>query len=461
MSYSKKVLTTSQILSASKITNKSETTTKPTANKFSTFQPLPQEKENNDPTNATQTERGRPSSCVFVASLCSSVVDDELCLSVTNLFEKWGKITRVKVLRDTKNRPYAFVQYTSDSEAARAIEKAQGCTLYERKIRCEPAKVNRTLYLEQTKAVSENDVRIMLSAFGPIEHLVSEPRSGRAEMSNGWFCQFAYRDDAITAFASLANNDKYFLEWAQNVDTIRFEKSCDKSPKFDHCCIFIGQLSLDTTEAELRERFAPHGEIESLSIINTRERSAFAFLRYTSERSAARAVEAENHSLFKRKTMHVQFKEYTGQRKSFAYSPTGIALAPPPIRFHRHGMESLQESKPVTRFRERAPMNFNLPMVEEKKSHMNEKRKRSNNRQSHLSSNLKSGPFPLGDSPRRAPSTRNAFLHSAQQYSRRSSGFSSREPHSSGMPYYYYVPETLYYGGFPYYPPTSFSDENF
>lgn len=48
---------------------------------------------------------------------------------------------------DSKNRPYAFVQYQTEKEAKEAIKNAQGALLNNRPIRCEPARVNRTLFL--------------------------------------------------------------------------------------------------------------------------------------------------------------------------------------------------------------------------------------------------------------------------------------------------------------------------
>ena len=42
-----------------------------------------------------------------------------------------GTLATVKVLRDTCNRPYAFVQYTTDSDSKLAIEKGHNSVLTE------------------------------------------------------------------------------------------------------------------------------------------------------------------------------------------------------------------------------------------------------------------------------------------------------------------------------------------
>ena len=67
--------------------------------------------------------------------------DDALCVSVTDHFKQWGTLATVKVLRDTCNRPYAFVQYTTDSDSKLAIEKGHNSVLDGRNI-SEAAKVN-------------------------------------------------------------------------------------------------------------------------------------------------------------------------------------------------------------------------------------------------------------------------------------------------------------------------------
>lgn len=502
MSSPKPLVSSVSVLSASNAANKLKPRSKP--------KPLAgdpptstTEKENQDPQSSEDSERGRPSACVFVASLCSTTADDDLCVSVTNLFEKWGKITRVKVLRDTRNRPYAFVQYTNDKDAAAAIKEAQGAFLDSRKIRCEPAKVNRTLFLLLPRPIANDDITKSLGEFGPIERLVSSiyftnPEKSPSPFSKGWYCQFVYRDDAITAFASLSESDKFSIEWAQNIDTLKAAQLGDSiKPKFDRCAIFIGQLSSDTTEKELRERFKPHGEIESLSIINNRDFNTFAFLRYTTERSAAKAVEAENHSLFKRRTMHVQFREF-GSTKKFNYSANGVALAPPPIRFGRK-LATVRERTPANHLQRDGGRNFERGQGDGRgPERVNEHRRldrrsdgghranesryegryegrseadrnpgrgHENQRWNRAPREYGSYAPPYSSEPyaQVTPNKYGPLSPEAQRFNRRLNGsypndMDSRNP-APTTPFYYYVPDTLYYGGYPYYLPGMYSQD--
>ncbi|CAI4063361.1 hypothetical protein SKDZ_08G0180 [Saccharomyces kudriavzevii ZP591] len=179
--------------------------------------------------NATTTStesRGRPSSCIFVASLAAALSDDELCLSVTDNFKRYGDLARVKVLRDNANRPYAFVQYNNDHDAKHALIRAQGTLLNGRRLRCEPAKVNRTLYLKNQQSIDFNEITQICEKFGGLEQIVPDRTDNQytrrytypISSANSWFVQFIYRDDAIRAYANLRTDPNWIIEWAQNIN---------------------------------------------------------------------------------------------------------------------------------------------------------------------------------------------------------------------------------------------------
>lgn len=295
--------------------------------------------------------RARHSACVFVASLNSNRTDDELARLVTNSFEKWGDILSIKVLRDTANRPYAFVQYATDQECNRAIELGHNSYLDARNIRCEHAKVNRTIFVKSPIQLTESHVRDNFDTFGEIEQMVATNGRGTRflnipgdEGAYNWVCKFVYRDDAIRAFANLPNAVFYAAEWAKNIerDDDRYfheEKLQSLSEgvvwplqsagsEIDKQSIYVGQLRLQAKELEIVKRFEQHGRVAGIEIHQRRD-SCFAFIRYASEISAASAVERENHAQFQGKALHVQYREIhlTAETKA----RPGIHLAPPPI----------------------------------------------------------------------------------------------------------------------------------
>jgi cold-inducible RNA-binding protein len=57
--------------------------------------------------------------------------------------------------------------------------------------------------------------------------------------------------------------------------------------------IFVGNMSFQTTEADLRTLFAPFGEIARIHIVNDRETGqprGFAFVEMTNDEAAAKAI---------------------------------------------------------------------------------------------------------------------------------------------------------------------------
>lgn len=298
--------------------------------------------------------KGRPSSCIFVASLAAMLTDDELCHSVTEKFQYFGKLNGVKVLRDPQNRPYAFVQYTNDHDAQRALNLSQGSTLNDRVIRCEQARVNRTLFVSCSSPISCRDIESFCEQFGELEQLIpsftSDPNQSNTKKRNilpnfrfiepesykisCWFIQFAFRDDAIRAFANIKAELSWTVHWVQNVKVPRkynllssfqkglYEKFDNKHGEYeessgncingkisiDRKSVFVGQLHKDTTTELLTKHFEIYGKIFNLKLIH-KPTNIFAFIEYDDESSAAIALEKENHSTFLGKTIHVQYKE--------------------------------------------------------------------------------------------------------------------------------------------------------
>ncbi|CEI94923.1 hypothetical protein RMCBS344292_09125 [Rhizopus microsporus] len=141
--------------------------------------------------NCTVKKKADPTACVFVAR---SISDNELNRSVFDLFRQYGKLLNVKTLRDWMGRPYAF----NVQESKKALKECQGIVLHGRHIRCEPARVNRTLCLISLHLqFDEHYLRSKLSVFGDIEDVIvtQHPNFHAA------FIQFQYRDDAIHAYS--------------------------------------------------------------------------------------------------------------------------------------------------------------------------------------------------------------------------------------------------------------------
>lgn len=282
-------------------------------------------------TTESSENRGRPAACLFVASLSSSRTDEQLCVSVTNHFRKWGNLLNVKVLKDWMQRPYSFVQFENFDDAKRALREAHNTVIDGRHIRVEKARVNRTLYISRIgQPLEEQDVRNLLEPYGEIEDIVIPSNSShmfRNNLGKCCFARFAFRDDAIQAFSNLRRNGNWVVEWAQNLDQ---NTSHTPAIPIDKTSIFVGQLnpSLVTRES-LLNRFKKYGEIVECSLVNkpNSNRTAFAFLQFDSISGASAAVENENNSTFLDRVIRVQFRELHDKADLSGYD----ARSMPPI----------------------------------------------------------------------------------------------------------------------------------
>lgn len=283
---------------------------------------------------ARALKRGKPSACAFVASLPALLTDNELCRLVLQQFQRYGEVSSVKVLRDPENRPYAFVQYNNDEDCQKAIVEGSNSQLGGRRLRCEAAKVNRTLFFSFSVEMSRESVRDLVSSFGGTDLILPGSESGRLVQtdlvtlsSRNWFVKFSYRDEAIQAFASFSEKLEFQVEWAQNVDDISAPQSM-----FEKNSVYIGQLSPFVTARRLRDHFEVHGTIEDISIVRRRD-STFAFVTFVDEFAAASAIARDNHSLFMNSTIHVKYKMSSGKKptRMILSSRLPVALAPPPI----------------------------------------------------------------------------------------------------------------------------------
>ncbi|KAJ3315763.1 hypothetical protein HDU76_002109 [Blyttiomyces sp. JEL0837] len=254
-----------------------------------------------------------PQACLFVANLNSSRSDEQLYESCYNYFRHWGELFSVKVHRDANSRPSAFVQYYKIADAKRATAEAPQALLDGRMIRIEQANVNRTLFVKFSSSLKYDSVMGILEKWGPIEDftLLHDRETGFSKGCG--FAKYFSREDAIKAFLGIRRMKKWTVDWATKVD---------RTKDLDTNSIFVGKINQDqVTLALLRERFSKYGEIEHCELYNRpppvgATRPAFAFVRFTDEKSAEIAIEEENGSRWLDRIIKVQYREVDSQRES-------------------------------------------------------------------------------------------------------------------------------------------------
>ncbi|KAF8436188.1 hypothetical protein BGX38DRAFT_99410 [Terfezia claveryi] len=297
----------------------------------------PKPQQNNDMSSAESTpsevfevttpssedlgRRGLPSACVFVANLAATRTDEELQKSLQAHFGKIGRL-HVKIRRDEKGNPYSFCQFESDEDARRAIREGRGQVVdgSGRRIRCEPAKVNRTLLLAKLDngIFDEKEGRKALFGFGQLESLdfISGKYAAARGIRNGCLVRFMYRQDAVDCHQYFRSHNLWSVEWANNASTGSQPPADSYNASIDPFSVFVGQLNADKiTKEALLERFSKYGNIVDCNLVIKPGKfglgkNAFAFVKYDDQFSAIHAIDSENNCPFLGKVIHVQRREF-------------------------------------------------------------------------------------------------------------------------------------------------------
>ncbi|CAG8977842.1 hypothetical protein HYALB_00011648 [Hymenoscyphus albidus] len=288
-----------------------------------------------------------PSCCVFVANLLQSESEESLQVAVTQVFREFGPVY-VKIRRDAKHMPFAFCQYTNPEDAERAIREGRGSLIKGRPCRCEKAKAHREsspfstperiaqgfeglFYVERKygTAVSPKEVRELLEGFGAITvcYTASNVERSSLNFNEGVIVEFEMYDEGQAAFAAFRNHDLYKIHAIAGIASpTKPQKSPASSAdrvylenyENDRCSIFIGNLPVGTTEAQVTQLFEHYGAIENIMLreaqskYSAQEKFCFAFVKFTSPISVTRAIPGKNGFSFGGKILRVSQKDPFG-----------------------------------------------------------------------------------------------------------------------------------------------------
>ena len=143
--------------------------------------------------------RPLPDACIFVASLNAYRSVQFLQQSVHSCFSKYGNLVSVKVFKDERSRPYAFVQFVNTNDAVNVLKCA--IILDGRQVRIEPAKVNRTLIMQSHTDTLQNIlVGFEIEDIHHISNVYTNSHRGYS------LVKFKYREDAQTCLSQLKHS---------------------------------------------------------------------------------------------------------------------------------------------------------------------------------------------------------------------------------------------------------------
>ncbi|CAH0023389.1 unnamed protein product [Clonostachys rhizophaga] len=239
--------------------------------------------------------------CIFVANLASNVSDEELEEEVMAVFEKFGKAF-VKLRRDTRNMPYAFVQYTSDNDAQRAFEKAQGIKISDRCCRVEKAKANSVFAVSKRSGepISEEEAARLLRPLGQLSEVtpLDYETQRKFNLPPSIRIQFTLFDsgrDPVRAF----KDHRFFRVTSLELNKAPASANSVNAKRelVNKRSVFIGDLPPNSSEEEIREMAIGCGKVLAVKVrtrsyVGSTEEICFAFVEFESVESVQDMIAA-------------------------------------------------------------------------------------------------------------------------------------------------------------------------
>ncbi|KAJ4259646.1 hypothetical protein NW762_007576 [Fusarium torreyae] len=121
--------------------------------------------------------------CLFVANLPQNYDDLTLQAAITKVFNQFGTVW-VKMKRDKRHMPFAFVQYTERSQADLALSHGRGEDILGRPCRIEKCGGNLIyiIYRRNHRMVQHDEARIIFSKYGTIAKIENLGRQSQMRL---------------------------------------------------------------------------------------------------------------------------------------------------------------------------------------------------------------------------------------------------------------------------------------
>lgn len=248
--------------------------------------------------------------CLFVANLPTEGYDRDIQAEIYELFKPYG-ICYIKIQRDQKRMPQAFVQYTSRKDAERAMEGTKKLIVRGRAARIEWSKANREYHVSHKdgSVVTEDEAREFLAPFGALERIanVDIAASAAGLSTSGLLVIFENYQSGRDAVRLTQDSDEWTVvehdrdgarRKAAAAPSLRSKRSQAEIEDYavDRNSIFCGNLRENTNEYAIRELCKEFGKVVSVDI-HVRpsnrdgcDKNVFAYVEFTNPEEVKAAV---------------------------------------------------------------------------------------------------------------------------------------------------------------------------
>lgn len=278
-----------------------------------------------------KTDDGLPKT-IYVGNLDPSVTEE----FIATLFGQIGPVTKTKVIFDTNQDPYAFVEFADHYTAAQALQAMNRRLLLDKEMKVnwaiqpgtqQKVDTSKHFHIFVGDLSPEIDNKALKDAFAPFGEVSDAKviRDVTTLMSKGYgFVSYPKREDAERAIEQM--NGQWLgrrtirTNWATrkpgaggpieyNKPTID-EIMAQTSP--DNSSVYVGGVPPGANEIDIREAFKKFGTIVDIRHFKPQ---GYAFVKFDQKVSAAKAIGEMNGGEFMGQTMRLNWGKVEGATK--------------------------------------------------------------------------------------------------------------------------------------------------
>eukprot|EP00250_Pteridium_aquilinum_P014928 c22286_g1_i1 orf=356-2326(-) len=295
-------------------------------------------------------------------------------------FSVFGPILSCRVALDEagNSKGHGFVQFEQDDSAQSAIEKVNGMLINEKQVFVGPflrrqerdlasagSKFNNVFVKNMSEATTDDELKNIFEAFGPISSAVVMRDSNGKSKCFG-FVNFDNVDDAANAVESL--NGKWIgdKEWYVGRAQKKAEREAELKAKFEQVRkervekfqgvnLYLKNIDDSIDDEKLKEIFSAFGVVSSCKVMKTSQGQSMGsgFVSFASPEEATRALNEMNGKMLGNKPLYVAQAQRKEDRRArlqaqFAQMRNTVVNAPPvtaspPPMYHPGGPQMGQQ----------------------------------------------------------------------------------------------------------------------
>lgn len=304
---------------------------------------------------------------IFIKNLDKEIENKAL----HDTFSAFGPILSCRVALDESgvSKGYGFVQFEQVESARIAIEKVNGMLINDKPVYVGPflrrqerdlansgSKFNNVFVKNVSEAMSDEELKNVFKAFGPISSaVIMREVDGKSKCFG--FVNFENADDAAKAVDEMHGKWMDDKEWYVSRAQKKSERVADLTAKFEQlrkekieksqgANLYLKNIDDGIDDDKLKDIFSSYGSVSSCKIMKTPQgqNMGSGFVSFFTPEEAARAVKDMNGKMVGNKPLYVALAERKEDRRAklqvhFAqqHSPavnTPAATANPPPMFH-------------------------------------------------------------------------------------------------------------------------------